>query len=75
MPGRVTGSPVFHNGRLYVPVASGEENAGAMADYECCRFRGSVVALVNGMAGAEKVLEAWTREGFNGFAARHGLSF
>ena len=26
---RVTGSPVFHNGRLYVPVASGEETAGA----------------------------------------------
>ena len=31
---------------------------------------GSVVALVNGMAGAEKVLEAWTREGFSGFATR-----
>ena len=42
---RVTGSPVFHNGRLYVGVASGEETAGAMADYECCRFRGSLVAL------------------------------
>src|SRR5438445_3850533 len=42
---RVTGSPVFHNGRLYVPVASGEETAGAASDYECCRFRGSLVAL------------------------------
>ena len=42
---RVTGSPVFHNGRLYVPVASGEETAGAASDYECCRFRGSMVAL------------------------------
>ena len=42
---RVTGSPVFHNGRLYVPVASGEETAGAASDYECCRFRGSVVAF------------------------------
>jgi polyvinyl alcohol dehydrogenase (cytochrome) len=42
---RVTGSPVFHNGRLYVPVASGEEGAGARSDYECCRFRGSIVAL------------------------------
>jgi polyvinyl alcohol dehydrogenase (cytochrome) len=42
---RVTGSPVFHNGRLYVPVASGEEGTGAVASYECCRFRGSVVAL------------------------------
>ena len=42
---RVTGSPIFHNGRLYVGVASGEETAGAVADYECCKFRGSLVAL------------------------------
>jgi polyvinyl alcohol dehydrogenase (cytochrome) len=42
---RVTGSPVFHNGKIYVPVASGEETAGATPDYQCCRFRGSVVAL------------------------------
>ena len=42
---RVTGSPTFHNGRLYVGVASGEETAGAVADYECCKFRGSVLAL------------------------------
>jgi polyvinyl alcohol dehydrogenase (cytochrome) len=42
---RVTGSPVFHDGRLYVPVASGEETAGALAGYECCRFRGSLAAL------------------------------
>ena len=42
---RVTGSPTFHNGRLYVGVASGEEGAGAAANYECCRFRGSLVAL------------------------------
>ena len=26
-------------------VASGEETAGAVANYECCRFRGSLVAL------------------------------
>ena len=42
---RVTGAPTFHNGRLYVGVASGEETAGAAADYECCRFRGSLLAL------------------------------
>jgi polyvinyl alcohol dehydrogenase (cytochrome) len=42
---RVSGSPTFHNGRLYVPVASGEEGAAAVPTYECCRFRGSVVAL------------------------------
>jgi polyvinyl alcohol dehydrogenase (cytochrome) len=49
---RVTGSPVFDRGRLYVPVASGEETAGAASNYECCRFRGSLVAL-NGATGAE----------------------
>jgi polyvinyl alcohol dehydrogenase (cytochrome) len=41
----ITGSPVFHDGKVYVPVRSGEEAAGAVATYECCRFRGSVVAL------------------------------
>jgi polyvinyl alcohol dehydrogenase (cytochrome) len=43
--GRVSGSPVLHAGRLYVPIASGEEGAGASPTYECCRFRGSIVAL------------------------------
>jgi polyvinyl alcohol dehydrogenase (cytochrome) len=42
---RVTGSPTFHEGRLYVGIASGEETAGAVGSYECCRFRGSLVAL------------------------------
>ena len=42
---RITGSPVLHRGRLYVPVASSEEGAGSARTYECCRFRGSMVAL------------------------------
>jgi polyvinyl alcohol dehydrogenase (cytochrome) len=42
---RVTGGPVLHESRLYVPVSSIEEVAGGRAAYECCRFRGSVVAL------------------------------
>jgi polyvinyl alcohol dehydrogenase (cytochrome) len=42
---RVSGSPTLYNGRLYVPVASGEEATGAVPTYECCKFRGSVVAL------------------------------
>ncbi len=33
---------------------------------------GSVVALVNGVSGAERVLEAWRKEGFTGFATRVG---
>ncbi len=42
---RVTGSPTFHDGVLYVPVASGEEGSASVPTYECCKFRGSVVAL------------------------------
>ena len=41
----ITGSPVFYNGRIYIGIRSGEEAAGADPKYECCRFRGSVVAL------------------------------
>ena len=41
----VTGSLALHGDLLYVPVASFEELAGASERYECCNFRGSVVAL------------------------------
>jgi len=42
---RVSASPTIYNGRIYVGVASGEEGAAAVPTYECCRFRGSIVAL------------------------------
>ncbi len=42
---RVSGSPTLHDGRVYVGLAAGEEGAAAVPTYECCRFRGSVVAL------------------------------
>lgn len=42
---RVTGSPTLYGGRLYIPVAAREESQVADANYECCRFRGNVVAL------------------------------
>ncbi|MDX2042164.1 MAG: PQQ-binding-like beta-propeller repeat protein [Acidobacteriota bacterium] len=42
---RITGSPVLHGNRLFVPVSSFEETAGRDTKYECCTFRGSVVAL------------------------------
>jgi polyvinyl alcohol dehydrogenase (cytochrome) len=41
----ITGTPTYFDGRLYVPVSSGEEGARRRAEYECCTFRGSVVAL------------------------------
>ena len=43
--GRISGSVTYHSGRVYVGVASGEEATGAVPTYECCKFRGSVVAL------------------------------
>jgi polyvinyl alcohol dehydrogenase (cytochrome) len=42
---RITGAPRLFEGRLYVPVASGEEGAAINPNYQCCTFRGSVVAL------------------------------
>jgi polyvinyl alcohol dehydrogenase (cytochrome) len=42
---RITGAPALHEGRLYVPVASFEEGTAAVATYQCCTFRGSIVAL------------------------------
>ena len=42
---RITGTPKLHNGRLYVPIASQEENAGANPIYPCCQFRGNLVAI------------------------------
>ena len=41
----VIGAPAFHEDRLYVPVSSLEEVQGGNAAYECCTFRGSVVAM------------------------------
>jgi polyvinyl alcohol dehydrogenase (cytochrome) len=42
---RITGAPKVFENRTYVPVASGEEGGGGNANYACCTFRGSVVAL------------------------------
>jgi len=42
---RITGAPKLYRDRLYVPVSSMEEGAGGNPMYQCCTFRGSVVAL------------------------------
>jgi polyvinyl alcohol dehydrogenase (cytochrome) len=42
---RLTGGPAAYNGVVYVPVSSWEETRAADAEYTCCTFRGSVVAL------------------------------
>jgi polyvinyl alcohol dehydrogenase (cytochrome) len=41
----VTGAVAFYNGRLYAGVSSLEEGSAVIPSYECCTFRGSVVAL------------------------------
>ena len=42
----ITGSPKLDRGRLYVPVSGRDESIAAINPaYECCTFRGSVVAL------------------------------
>ncbi|MEO8483271.1 MAG: PQQ-binding-like beta-propeller repeat protein [Acidobacteriota bacterium] len=42
---RITGTPVLYENRLYVPVTSLEEPESGQAYYECCTFRGVIVAL------------------------------
>jgi polyvinyl alcohol dehydrogenase (cytochrome) len=42
---RITGAPALYRNRIYVPVSSFEETAGRDNKYECCTFRGSLVAL------------------------------
>jgi polyvinyl alcohol dehydrogenase (cytochrome) len=42
---RITGAPVIYAQRLYVPLSSLEELSAPTPSYECCKFRGSVVAL------------------------------
>jgi polyvinyl alcohol dehydrogenase (cytochrome) len=36
---RLTGSPAFHNGVVFVPAASWEETRSISAEYPCCTFR------------------------------------
>jgi polyvinyl alcohol dehydrogenase (cytochrome) len=42
---RILGAPKLYNGKLYVPISSGEEGISSNGAYPCCTFRGSVVAL------------------------------
>lgn len=42
---RITGAPTVYAGVVYVGVSSIEEATGSRPTYQCCTFRGSVVAL------------------------------
>lgn len=48
----LTGTPALHGDVLYVPVSSSEEGSAALPSYQCCTFRGSVLAL-NALTGAQ----------------------
>ena len=41
----ITGTPNYYDGTVYFGISSLEEVFGGQAKYECCSFRGSVVAL------------------------------
>ena len=41
----ITGTPTIHNGVIYVPVSSLEVTSAADPKYECCKFRGAIVAF------------------------------
>jgi polyvinyl alcohol dehydrogenase (cytochrome) len=42
---QMTGSLTLYKDRLYVPVSSAEEAMAVNDSYECCKFRGALVAL------------------------------
>jgi polyvinyl alcohol dehydrogenase (cytochrome) len=41
----ISGAPLLYDGALYVPISSMETVSAGSAQYECCTFRGAVVAL------------------------------
>lgn len=53
----ISGTPVLHQDRLYVPVASTEWLAAADPDHECCSFRGGVTAL--NAATGQRIWQSW----------------
>jgi polyvinyl alcohol dehydrogenase (cytochrome) len=61
---RITGAPVFYRGRLYVPVSSSEEGLAAKPTYECCTFRGSLVAM--DAAGGKMIWQTYAIPGAPG---------
>ncbi len=54
---KLTGAPLAHDGIVYVPVASWEESRPLNPSYECCTFRGSVVAYR--IADGTQVWKSW----------------
>lgn len=55
---RITGTLRLHEGRLFVPVSSMEVVSAMDDSYECCTFRGSVLAL--DVQSGEKIWQTYT---------------
>ena len=70
---RLTGAATFYKGRVYIPVASGEELGSGQPKYECCTFRGSLVALdaKTGQGGVEDVFDSRSAQGIQDAARRY----
>jgi polyvinyl alcohol dehydrogenase (cytochrome) len=58
---RLTGAAVEHDGVVFIPVASWEESRALGPAYECCTFRGSLVALR--VSDGAPVWKAYTIDG------------
>lgn len=54
---KLTGAPALHDGVVYVPVASWEESRPLNPGYECCTFRGSIVAYR--VADGTRLWKSW----------------
>ncbi|MFT4583732.1 MAG: polyvinyl alcohol dehydrogenase (cytochrome) [Gammaproteobacteria bacterium] len=66
---RITGAPVYHGNRLYVPLSSLEEVAGAMPDYECWTFQGAVLS-----ADATNGGKIWKRSTLSAPPKKQGMN-
>ncbi len=58
---RLTGGAVEANGVVFIPVASWEESRALGPEYECCTFRGSIVALRT--SDGQRVWKTYTIDG------------
>ncbi len=63
----LTGSPVVAGNVVYIGVASTEEGVASLAGYQCCSFRGSVVA-VDALTGAVRWKAYMTPLNYSGTA-------
>jgi polyvinyl alcohol dehydrogenase (cytochrome) len=69
---RLTGSPVAHNGVVFIPAASWEETRSTDPQYKCCTFRGSLTALHvsdGSLVWKSYMVDAPKKTGVNGVGA------